>query len=359
LNRTSFFIAIAHNMEILLVDPLVPEALSWLQERHEVSYRPELGDDSIELRKSMYKTRAVVLPAHVIVSQEFLDFSPKLALIARMQVSSDNTDLEACARRQVRVVQARSAAVRSNAEYVLYGLLMLYRRGMISALLGRKISQVRMGRELAGSTVGLLGLAPVAHTLAPMLKGLGVRLLGYDPAVHQAAPIWDKLGVEPTTVQDLLARSDAVSLQVVYASRFKGWIGERLLNHCKPGQLWVGLSRSSLFDPESLAQALSDGRIDACLLDGANPRFAAEGTPLHGLSNLHLTPRLGSHTREAKLRASWYVAHRIHECLSPQAPRSETRYSDFASLDGLDGADHEVPQAASPSQWGSLDLLRR
>lgn len=341
-------------MDVLLVDPLVPEALAWLQERHAVSFRPELGDDPMALRKSAYKTRAMVLPPQVIVSQEFLDFAPMLQVVARMQISSDNTDLDACAKRNVRVVQARSATVRSNAEYLLYGLLMLYRRGMVSALLGRKISQVRMGRELAGSTVGLLGLAPVAHTLAPMLKGLGVRLLGYDPAVHHAAPIWDKLGVEPATAQQLLARSDAVSLQVVYASRFKGWINDRLLKHCKPGQLWVGVSRSSLFDPEALAQALCDGRIDACLLDGANPNFAAEGTPLHGMPNLHLTPRLGSHTREAKLRASWYVAHRIHDILSPQGSPRDSRTSDFAFVDGLQGADQDEPQAGTPSQWSAL-----
>jgi phosphoglycerate dehydrogenase-like enzyme len=346
-------------MEVLLIDPLVPESLVWLQERHDVSYRPELGDDPIELRKNTYKTRAIVLPPHVVVSQEFLDFSPKLQVVARMQVSSDNTDLDACARRQVRVVQARAATVRSNAEYLLYGLLMLYRRGMISALLGRKIAQVRMGRELAGSTVGLLGLAPVAHTLAPMLRSLGVRLLGYDPAVHRAAPLWNKLGVEPVTVQELLSRSDAISLQMVYASRFKAWINERLLNHCKAGQLWVGVSRCSLFDPEALALALTDGRIDACLLDGANPRFAAEGTPLYGVPNLHLTPRLGSHTREAKLRASWYVAHRIHETLSPSAVRAEDRTSDFSVLDSLDYRDQEEPQAVTPSQWSSLVQLQR
>ena len=347
-------------MEVLLVDPLVPEALSWLQERHEVSFRPELGDDPIELRNAVYKTRALVLPPHVVVSQEFLNFAPKLEVVARMQISSDNTDLDACAKRQVRVIQARSATVRSNAEYLLYGLLMLYRRGMVSALLGRKISQVRMGRELAGSTVGLLGLAPVAHTLAPMLKALGVRLLGYDPAVHHAAPIWDKLGVEPTTLNDLLGRSDAVSLQVVYASRFKGWLNERVLNHCKPGQLWVGVSRSSLFDAEALALALTDGRIDACLMDGANPTFAAEGTPLFGVPNLHLTPRLGSHTREAKLRASWYVAHRVHETLSPMAAQAEAKVSDFSVLDSLEyPADQVDPQAVTPSQWGSLSVHRR
>lgn len=346
-------------MEVLLIDPLVPEALSWLRERYEVSFRPELADDPIALRKATYKTRAIVLPPHVVVSQEFLDFSPKLQLVARMQISSDNTDLDACAKRQVRVVQARSATVRSNAEYLLYGLLMLYRRGMISALLGRKIAQVRMGRELAGSTVGLLGLAPVAHTLAPMLRGLGVRLLGYDPAVHHAAPIWAKLGVAPVPLNDLLARSDAVSLQVVYASRFRGWINDRLLNHCKPGQLWVGVSRSALFDPEALALALTDGRIDACLLDGANPAFAAEGTPLYNVPNLHLTPRLGSHTREAKLRASWYVVHRIHETLSPVSATAEAKASEFSELDSLNLPDQDDPLAVSPSQWESLAVHRR
>lgn len=343
-------------MDVLLVEPIVPEALKWLQAQYDVSFIPELADDPSELRRQLYKTRAVVLPPQVIVNQSFLDFAPKLKVVARMQVSSDNTDLAACSRRSVRVVQARSATVRANAEYLLYGLLMLYRRGMVSALLGRRLAEVRMGRELAGSTVGLLGLAPVAHALAPMLKALGVRLIGYDPAIHHAAPIWKRLGVEPVPVFDMLERADAVSLQVVYAQRFRGWINERMLNHCKAGQLWVGVSRSSLFDPEALALALTDGRIDACLLDGASPSFAGEGSPLYGIPNLHLTPRLGSHTREAKLRASWYVAYRIHETLSPNAVERDSTISDFGHSDHGEFSD---PQAVTPSQWATLEVQRR
>lgn len=345
-------------MDVLLVDPLVPEALVWLQERHDVVYQPDLADDPVALRRALAEARAVVLPPHVVVSREFLEHAPRLEMVARMQISSDNTDMEACAQRRIRVLQARSATVRSNAEYLLYGLLMLYRRGMVSALLGRKIGQVRMGRELAGSTVGLLGLAPVAHTLAPMLRSLGVRVLGYDPAVHHAADLWDKLGVEPVPLNELMNQSDAISLQMVYASRFKGWINERVLNHCRQGQLWVGVSRSALFDAEALALALCDGRIDACLLDGANPQFAAPGSPLHGVPNLHLTPRLGSHTREAKLRASWYLAQRIHQTLSPDDARREGVASDYASLDSLSFPDSGDPQAVTPSQWGSVALHR-
>ena len=342
-------------MSVLLVDPLVPEALSWLQERHSVAFQPDLADNPLALRKAVADVRALVLPSHVVVSREFLDFAPKLQLVARMQLSSDNTDLDACARRRVRVVQARSATLRSNAEYVLYGLLMLYRRGMVSALLGRQLAHVRMGRELAGSTIGMLGLAPVAHTLAPMLNALGVRLVGYDPAVHHAAPIWSTLGVEPVSVEQLLARADAVSLQMIYATRFRGWINERLLNHCKPGQLWVSVSRSSLFDAEALALALSDGRMDACLVDGAGEGFAAEGSPLHGIPNLHLTPRLGAHTREAKLRASWYVAHRIHDTLSPAAAVAAQRESDFSPLDSLHAPYDQDSAHSTPSQWNPVN----
>jgi len=346
-------------MEVLLVDPLVPEALAWLQERHVITYLPELGDDPQALRKAIAPCRGLVLPPHVLVSSEFLEHAPKLEVIARLQASADNTDLDACARRNIKVLQARSATLRSNAEYLLYGLLMLYRRGMVSALLGRRLSQVRMGRELGGSTIGLLGLAPVAHTLAPMLRCLGVRLLGYDPAVHHAADLWKQLQVEPVPVDELLAQSDAISLQMVYASRFKGFINERLLNHCKPGQLWVGVSRSALFDPDALALALCDGRIDACLLDGANPQFAATGSPLHGIPNLHLTPRLGSHTREAKLRSSWYVAHRIHECLTPAEVQREVANSDFSAFELAFG--DSIPMDArsiTPSRWGGLSGLR-
>lgn len=341
-------------MDVLLVEPLVSDALAWLQEHYEVGYCPELGDDPVALAAAVRNARALVVPPHVVVSRALLDAAPRLEVVARLQVSTGNTDIDACRQRNIRLVQARSATLRSTAEYILYGLLMLYRRGMISALLGRPITQVPMGRELSGSTIGLLGLSPVAHVLAPMLHGLGVQLLGYDPAVHRANALWERLRVEPVSAQRLLSQSDAVSLQMIFAPRFKGWINERLLNHCKPGQLWVGVSRSALFDTEALALALCDGRIDACLLDGPNPSFAAEGSPLHGLPNLHLTPRLSPHTREAKLRASWYVAQRIHETLSPEAALAQEDMTLLDLMDATDSGGQGDPQALTPSLWGDM-----
>ncbi len=332
-------------MDILLLDALVPEAMAWLEARHSVEYRPEFADDMVSLRQAAYKTKGIIFPRQTIVTRDFLDFLPKLKAVGRLHVGTDNTDLEACKERDIKVIHASSANVRSNAEYLLSCLLILYRRGVVSALMGRRHPAAQMGRELSGSTVGILGLAPTAHTLAGMLSGLGVRLIGYDPAVHHTAPIWERLRIKPVTLPELMSQADAVSVQMLYASRFKGFVNDKLLAACKKNQLWVGISRSELFNEAALAAALTDGRIEACVIDGAEPKFLAETSPLHGLKNLFVTPRLGSHTREARLRSSWYVAHRMHEAITSEKPASDSSLSAPMDLTGTS------TDSGSGSQW--------
>ena len=320
-------------MNILLLDALIPEATAWLEARHSVEYRPELADDLVELRRACYKTQGIVFARHTVVTRDFLNFIPRLKAVARLHVGTDNTDLQACQERDIKVIHASSANVRSNAEYLLATLMLLYRHGIVSSLMGRKHPTQQMGRELYGSTVGILGLAPTAHTLAGMLHGLGVRLIGYDPALHHTAPIWERLHIQPVTLPELMSQSNAVSVQMLYAARYKGFISSSLLAKCKRQQLWVSISRSDLFDSAALAEALSDGRIEACVLDGAEPNFADKDSPLQGLKNLFVTPRLGSHTWEARLRSSWYVAHRLHEAIAPLQAGVGKFSSSFAGLD--------------------------
>ena len=281
----------------------------------------------VAMRKLAYKTKGIVFPPQAVVTRELLDFSPRLKAVARLHVGTDNTDLEACTERGIKVIHANSATVRSNAEYLLSSLLLLYRRGVVSSLIGRRHPTAQMGRELHGSTVGILGLAPTAHTLANMLHGLGVRLIGYDPAVHHTAPIWERLHIQPVSLPELVSRADAVSVQMLYATRFKGFVNDKVLAACKRNQLWVGISHSDLFDEGALATALCDGRIEACVLDGAEVGFQGDESPLKGLKNLFVTPRLGSHTREARLRSSWYVAHRLHEAISVHHSGIDSLYS--------------------------------
>ena len=338
-------------MDILLLERLVPEAHAWLEARHQVAYRPELAADAAQLRKHLYNVQTVVLPRKLAVTREFLDFAPVLRAVGRMHIGTDNTDLDACRDRKVRVIQPVNAHLQSNAEYLLASLLLLFRRGIGAALRGERHAPGAVGRELHGSTIGILGLAPSGHVLAMLLDALGAKLIGYDPAVHPAASTWQRLKIQPVKLPELLARADAVSVQVMYASRYEHFINDNVLAHCRRGQLWVGTTRTSLFDPHALARALTDGRIEAAMLDGAETGFASGDSPLKGLPNLFLTPRVGSLTREARVRASWYVAQRLHETLT------RPRHSGFDSiLSAPMGLDSLLPESGPVPLSGPAPL---
>lgn len=162
--------------------------------------------------------------------------------------------------------------------------------------------------------IALFGLAPPAHVLATMLVPLGVRVVDYDPAVHRNAELWRRLGVQPMALTDMLEVADAVSVQTIYASRYRGLVSERVLESCKPGQLWTSISRPSLFDLPALAnpalgphQRLHDGQRRRTA-DRARLAAARPDQPAH-----HAAP--GTVPQESQLRGSWYLADRIHETL--------------------------------------------
>lgn len=338
-------------MNILLLDALAPEAQAWLESRHRVMFKPELALDLVVLRKYAYKTEAILFPKETLVTRELLDFLPRLKVIARVDSSNDHTDTATCKERDIKLVNSGSASVRSGAEFLLAGLMMLYRPSLVSAF-GAARPPSGEGRELHGSTVGILGLSPTALTLAGMLTGLGIRLVGFDPAVHHTSPVWERLGIQPVALPELMNRSDAVSVQMLDAGRFRGLFDDRLLARGKRGQLWVSVSGSNLFDADALASALLDGRIEACLLDGVEPDFAPPGSALAECDNLIVTPSLAAHTREARLRASWNVVHRLHDSVAPRHSGVDATLSVPMPL-GLSG------DSAPPSDWIDPDLSTR
>ncbi len=309
-------------MDILLLESLIPEAMAWLEARHSIAYRPSLADDERGLRHSTNQVRAIVVPNQVLINQDFLDFAPRLEVVARMQVGTDNIDLETCRERDIKVLQARSANVRANAEFMLGALIMLFRRSSLDAMVGKAGGQDSArgaDREINGATIGLLGIGPAAHALAGLLNGMGARLVGYDPALHHSSPIWQQMRVQPVSLLDLLSTADAVSVQMLYASRFRRFINERILGACKPHQTWVSISRSALFDTAAMAQAMQDGRISAWLTDSVDAALDEALPLLRSLPNFYATQRTGSLTREARVRASWYLAHKLTEILSPDS----------------------------------------
>lgn len=307
-------------MEILLLEDLAADAREWLAARHRVDYRPELMQDQAALQRELYKVDALVAPLRLRINSQLLDCAPRLVVLGQLQEGGENIDFEACQRRGVRIVQASSAASRATAEFLLMALLNLYRLGGQLRAGHVGTAPRTYGREINDSVVGLLGMSPVAQLLAPILQAMGARVVGYDPAVHRSAELWERLGVQPLTLAELLEGSDAVSMQVTYASRHRGMVNDRVLAACRTGQVWACASRASLFDLAALARCLRTGRIAAFWLDSDDPVLDSRAdNPLLGLANLRITPCWAARTQEAQLRGSWYLADRIHQTLAISA----------------------------------------
>lgn len=299
-------------MAVLVVEPLPPQVLDWLGQRHAVREAPELAADWAGLRLALAGAEAAILPAAVALDAAALGSMPRLRALARLSDTAEGLDLAACRRARIEVVLAQDAGTRAEAEFVVAMVLQLLRRLPVVDHDGAWV-----GRELGAASVGLLGLGATAEAAATLLRAFGASLVGYDPLRPAQDPCWAQAGVEPVALGELFARSDALCVLLPWASRHEGLIGERLLALSRRDQVVVGLSHGRLFDLPALGRALACGRLAGAWLDSLEPGLMEPGMPLHGLPALQVTPRLAGCTREARLRAAWDVARRLDAVLRP------------------------------------------
>jgi D-3-phosphoglycerate dehydrogenase / 2-oxoglutarate reductase len=302
-------------MDLLIVEPLEAEVLSWLEVRHRLRWAPQLAHEPLALRRALAGVRAMVTPSSVAVDDVVLHSAPRLRAVGRLSAGVENIDLEACARAGVEVVRPEGACAQAEAEFVIGALLQLLRRVPVLTADGLPV-----GRELCGARVGLIGMTPTARSLAPLLAAFGAEVAGYDPALHASDPRWSAWGVRPVGLRELFAQCDAVAVLLAYFSRYRGLIGERFLAGARQHQVLVSLALSSVFNEQALAEALGGGRIAAAWFDSLEPGAMDPGRALHAVGNLQLSPRVASTTLESRKRSAWAVARRIDELLAEPAP---------------------------------------
>ena len=142
-------------MDVLIVEPLEPDVMQWLGERHAVRYAPELARDPRALRQALFNVRALIIPPSVALDAQVLHFAPVLRAVGRLSSGAENIDLDACGRAGVEVVRSVTASAVAEAEFMIGALLALLRRVPVVSAEG-----LLVGRELGGATIGLIGMVP-------------------------------------------------------------------------------------------------------------------------------------------------------------------------------------------------------
>lgn len=303
-------------MDLLTVEALDADVLSWLGARHGVTVAPELAHDPVAFRQALSHARAAIVSPGVDIDSATLKRAPRLRILGRLSAGADNIDLEACAQAGVEVVRPASASAPAEAEFVIAALLQMLRRVPIISPEG-----LLVGRELNGCTVGVVGMTPAVRHLTPLLSVFGAQVLGHDPGVAPGDPLWARSGVEPVSLHELLQRCDAVCVLLTYFPRYANLFSERVLAACRRDQVLVSLAHPALFNEGALARALREGPLAAAWLDSIEPGMLDPGRPLCHVDTLQVTPRVSGTTLQSRARSAWALAHRIDERLREDARR--------------------------------------
>ncbi|MCH7564847.1 MAG: phosphoglycerate dehydrogenase [Gemmatimonadetes bacterium] len=225
---------------------------------------------------------------------------PHLKVVSRIGVGWDNVDRELADSMGVRVFRTPEAPTGSVVELTVGLLLDLSRR--ISAH-DRRLRSGVWKRELTssveGKSLGICGCGRIGKGVALVMKALGCEVQAYDPYPDREWHAEHGVDLVPD-VATLFATSDLVSIHAEYSPNLEGFVNEDLLRRSRPGLLLVNTARGKMVQESALVAALSDGTVGGAALDV----FEEEPYtgPLAAFDNVILTPHIGSHTRESRIR---------------------------------------------------------
>ncbi|HUQ87376.1 MAG TPA: phosphoglycerate dehydrogenase [Vicinamibacterales bacterium] len=233
------------------------------------------------------------------INDAVLDQVPELKIISKYGVGLDGVDIDAIARRGVKLGWTGGVNRRSVSELTLaFAIALLHRVPETEAALRAGRWQTLVGRQLTGRTIGIIGCGFVGQDLVRLLAPFECRVLAHD--IRDYPDFYRDHGVTPVALPQLLAEADIVSVHVPLDRTTKGMIGAAQIAAMRTGTLFINAARGGLVDEDALADALETGHLGGAACDvfqlepDAHPRLLAQPTFIG-------TPHIGGSTQEAQL----------------------------------------------------------
>jgi len=242
---------------------------------------------------------------------------PKLRAFVRCAVDIRNIDVEAASAAGVLVTRASPGFVQSVAELAL-GFMVDLSRGVSRATAGYhagRTPEVKMGRQLSGSRVGIVGYGSIGRYLAGIAKVLGMEILVSDPFVTIS-----DAAVQHVLLDDLLARADYVVCLAIANAQTENLIGQAALARMSPHAFFINLSRGNLVDEAALAAALRENRIAGAAIDVGRALDQMPTMDLAKLPNVIATPHIGGLTPDAIEHQSSETVRQVEKIIKGEIP---------------------------------------
>jgi len=263
------------------------------------------------------------LAKHFHADQGLLRRAPNLLIVSSNGAGYDPVDVEACTEAGVLVVNQSGGNARSVAEHALGMLLTLSKRILEADRALRREANVSrnalIGTEAHGKTIGIVGLGNVGRRIAALCKGLlGMKVLAYDP--YLTASEMAARGGEKVELDELLSRSDYVSVSCPLTKESRGMIGAREFALMQPHAYFITTARGFIHDEAALLEALRNKLVAGAGLDVWAKEPPPPDHPLLQFDNVLASPHTAGVTREARANMGRIAAEQILDALDGMRP---------------------------------------
>ena len=327
---------------IIVLDKLSPDGIALLDAAaaNGISYEVRTGLAGDELREALAQHDGAICRSGVKITAEALGGNQRLRAIVRAGVGTDNIDKQAATRQGIVVMNTPAGNTISTAEHA-FALILALSRNVAAAdasLRAHRWDRGKfMGVQLAGKTLGIVGMGRIGQAVASRARAFDMRVVGFDPflATERAS----ELGVELVgSVREMLPEVDYLTVHTPLTAETRYLIGKEELAILKPGVRLVNCARGGIYDEQALLEGLQSGTIAGVALDVFENEPCTE-SPLFDQPGVLVTPHLGASTEEAQSQVAIEGVNLVTDFLRTGTVRHSVNSSpiDPAALEGVRG----------------------
>ena len=325
---------------IIVLDNLSQDGLDLLEAAGNIEYEVRTGLAGDELRQALLEADGAICRSGVKITAEALRGNTRLRAIARAGVGTDNIDKETATRQGIVVMNTPGGNTVSTAEHTIALMLALSRNvapAYQSLIEGRWDRKKFMGAQLAGKTLGIVGLGRIGQAVAVRAQAMEMRVLGYDPFFSALRA--KELGIQTfSSAREMLPHVDYLTVHTPLNEQTRNLIGPEEIGMIKKGARLINCARGGIYDEQALVEGLQSGRLAGVALD-VYPKEPCTDSPLFGMPGVLCTPHLGASTAEAQTNVAVEAAELLIDFFTTGAIKQSVNMSplDPKTLEDLRG----------------------